>query len=238
MYEENLYEERKNLPRIIGLVRNSPSARAGLAKGDRIIEINGIPISSRPQARDLLSLLQRSENREANITVERGTRVIKISLNLEDYSYPYSREADRHLGIVFLGTGLRISYLEELRDIIESHKAKHVLFLSSALVKPTLEQCLGESRLFGGVRIDVGVPRNDFFGGNVFMGDLLVVQDFIDFIGEYLEKSKGRPDLIVIPSSPFNLGQWGRDLTGRVYLDIEREVGIPVELLECSTIYD
>jgi len=238
MYEENLYEGRKNVPRIIGTVRNSPAARAGLAKGDKILEINGIPVATRPQARDLLSLLKRSENREANVAVERAEHVLKLSLNLEDYSYPYSRETDRHLGIIFMGTGLRISYLEELRDIIDSHKAKQVLFLSSALVKPTFEQLLAESHLFGNVRMDVQVPRNNFFGGNVFMGDLLVVQDFIDFIEEYLEQNRVRPDLIVIPSSPFNLGQWGRDLTGRVYLDIERKVGIPVALLECGTIYD
>lgn len=240
MYEENLYEARKNRPCIIGLVRNSPAARAGLARGDKIMEINGIPIASRPQARDLLSVLQRSENREADLTVERGQSALKLSLNLGDFSYPYSRETDRHLGIIFMGTGLRISYLEELRDIIDSHKAKHVLFLSSALVKPTFEQCIAECQLFGDreLRIDVEVPRNNFFGGNVFMGDLLVVQDFIDFVEEYLDKNRVRPDLIVIPSSPFNLGQWGRDLTGRVYLDIERKVGIPVELLDCATIYD
>jgi len=238
MYEENLYEGRKNLPTVIGLVRNSPAVKAGLAKGDKILEVNGIPVASRPQARDLLSVIQRSDNREANVTVERDDQILKPSLNLEDYSYPYSRETDRHLGIIFMGTGLRIGYLEELRDIIDSHKAKYVLFLSSALVKPTFEQCLAQSQLFGNVRIDVQVPRNNFFGGNVFMGDLLVVQDFIDFIEEYLEQNRVRPDLIVIPSSPFNLGQWGRDLTGRVYLDIERAVEIPVELLECATIYD
>ncbi|MGB2854258.1 MAG: hypothetical protein WBC55_07400, partial [Dehalococcoidia bacterium] len=97
---------------------------------------------------------------------------------------------------------------------------------------------LAECHLFGNLRIDIGVPQNSFFGGNIFMGDLLVVQDFIDFIREYLKGNGGRPDLIVIPSSPFSLGGWGRDLTGRVYLDIEREVGIPVELLECGTVFD
>ncbi len=69
------------------------------------------------------------------------------------------------------------------------------------------------------------------------MGDLLVVQDFIDFIQEYLKEGE-RPDLVVIPSSPFHLNGWGRDLTGRVYLDIERETQIPVALLECDTIWD
>ncbi|TET37547.1 MAG: DUF512 domain-containing protein [Dehalococcoidia bacterium] len=238
MYEENLYEGRKNLPKVIAAVKNSPAAGAGLGMGDQILEINGISIASRPQARDLLFILQRSENREARLRVEREGRTLQLSLNLEDFSYPYSRESDNHLGIIFMGTGLRLSYLERLKEIIDSYKAKHVLFLSSILVKPTFEQCLAESHLFGDLRIDIQVLRNNFFGGNVFMGDLLVVQDFIDFIKEYLERNRVRPDLIVIPSSPFNLGQWGRDLTGRVYLEIEREVGIPVELLECASIYD
>ncbi len=67
----------------------------------------------------------------------------------------------------------------------------------------------------------------------------MVVQDFIDYIKEYIKINKGiKPDLVVIPSSPFNLSEWGRDLTGRVYLDIEKETGMPVELLGCATIYD
>lgn len=239
MYEENLYEERKNLPQIIGLVKNSPAQRAGLNRGDLILEINGISVPTRPQARDLLFMLQQSDNRQATIAVDREGKALELKLELDDFCYPYSRETDNHLGIIFMGTGLRLSYLEGLKEIVDAHKARHVLFLSSTLVKPTFEQCLTQSHLFDDprLRIDIQVPRNNFFGGNVFMGDLLLVQDFIDFIKEYLEKN-AKPDLIVIPSSPFNLGEWGRDLTGRVYLDIEREVGIPVELLQCATIYD
>jgi len=82
------------------------------------------------------------------------------------------------------------------------------------------------------------VPENRFFGGNIFMGDLLVVGDFIRCIEKHGAKEGGNPDLVVIPSSPFNLSQWGRDLTGRCYLDIERETGIPVALLPCDTIFD
>lgn len=240
MYEENLGRGRKNLPGIIGVVAGSPAQRAGCAHGDGIRAVNGIPVTSRPQARDLLSLLQRSSNRGAAITVERGGQVLELPLDLEDTSYPYDRETDTHLGVVFLGTGLRTSYLEQLKGLIERHGARRCLFLSSALVRPTFEQCLAESTLFAdpGLTIDVQVPPNRFFGGNVFMGDLLVVQDFIDFLKDYLARGGPRPDLVVIPSSPFNLGGWGRDLTGRVYLDIEREVGIPVALLECATIYD
>jgi len=239
MYEENLCEKRKNLPRIIGLVQNSPAARSGLKKGDTITKINTIPIKTRPQARDMLSMLQKGEYKEADLTIQREHRKLDIKINLGDFAYPFTREFDKHLGIIFMGTGLRISYIERLKEIIDEHKAKNVLFLSSTLVKPTFEQCLRESHLLSSsdLRINIEIPRNNYFGGNVFMGDLLVVQDFIDHIKEYLSREP-EPDLIVIPSSPFNLGNWKRDLTGRVYLDIEREVGIPVRLLECDTIYD
>lgn len=238
MYEENLYEKTKNVAKVIGVVKNSPAARSGLMKGDVIRKVGGVVVQSKPQARDLLSFLQRSDIREVTLVVGREGGSVEVPVNLEDFTYPYTRETDHHLGAVFVGTGLRLSYLESLRGLIDSRNAQHVLFLSSALVKPTFEQVLSESHLFGGVDVDIEVPRNTFFGGNVFMGDLLVVQDFVDCIKGYLERGAGRPDLVVIPSSPFSLGGWRRDLTGRVYLDIEREVGIPVELLECSPIFD
>jgi len=239
MYEENLYEKCKNLPRIIGLVRNSPVARSGLKRGDIMRRINNIQVKTRPQARDMLYMLQRSTQKTASFTVQRESQEIDLTVDLDNFDYPFSREFDRHLGVIFMGTGLRLSYIERLKEIMDENKAKNVLFLSSKLMKPTFEQCLRESHLFSSseLRINIEVPRNNYFGGNVFMGDLLVVQDFIDHIKNYL-KRQPEPDLIVIPSSPFTLGNWGRDLTGRVYLDIEREVRIPVRLLECKTIYD
>lgn len=239
MYEENLYEERKNLPRIIGLVQNSPAARSGLRKGDIITAINNIPVRTRPQARDMLSMLQKGEYKQADLTVGRGHQEFTVKINLNDFSYPFTRAFDKHVGIIFMGTGLRLSYIERLKEMIDEHRAKDVLFLSSTLVRPTFEQCLRESRLLGSadLKINIEVPQNSYFGGNIFMGDLLVVQDFIDCIKEYLLRAH-EPDLIVIPSSPFALGNWKRDLTGRVYLDIEREVGIPVRLLDCDIIYD
>ena len=61
------------------------------------------------------------------------------------------------------------SDIENLKEIIESHRAKRVLFLSSELVKPTFEQCLAESRLFGDsqLKINIEIPKNSFFGGNL-----------------------------------------------------------------------
>jgi hypothetical protein len=69
------------------------------------------------------------------------------------------------------------------------------------------------------------------------MGDLLVVQDFIEAIREYLRQNPP-PDLVVIPSSPFSLGSWKRDLEAREFAEIERTLGLPVALLDCEPIYD
>jgi len=111
------------------------------------------------------------------------------------------------------------------------------LFLSSTLVKPYFIENLKQIALPKEIEIQVIVPPNRFFGGNIFMGDLLVVDDFIEAIKEYLQRETA-PDLIVLPSTPFSLGDWRRDLTGRVYKEIERAVGIPVVLLDCEVIYD
>lgn len=240
LFEENIYEVRKNLPRIIGLVCNSPAARGGLLPGDLISSINRLAVRNKPQARDLLSLLQKSDTNLTTVGVERNGEMFQSNLNLHDFDYPYARETDSHLGIVFLGSGFRIGYIEKLRDIVRAREAKQVIILSSKLVKPTLEQCLSEAHLLGGGEITwhILVPENRFFRGNIIMGDLLVVQDFIDCITDFITRVNKKPDLAIIPSSPFNLNQWGRDLTGRVYLDIERCTGVHVELLPCATIYD
>lgn len=237
LYEETRHEEKFNLPTIVGLVKNSPAAISGLKPKDLILSIGGLKVSSRPQARDLLHLHHQSRSPSIALTLMRGKETVEIHLSPHHVRYPYTPETDHHLGIIFRGAGFRPGTLEDLQSLILAHGAKRVLLLSSRLVKPVLHQLLRESSLLGDIQIQVEVPQNRFFGGNIFMGDLLVVEDFIEAIREYLKKNPP-PDLIVIPSSPFSLGDWKRDLQGRVYSDIGRAVGIPVALLPCQPIYD
>lgn len=70
------------------------------------------------------------------------------------------------------------------------------------------------------------------------MGDLLVVQDFIDEVKRFVREERIYPDLVTIPSSPFHLSGWGRDLTGRIYLEIEQQTGIQVALMQCNPLFD
>ena len=237
LFDETKHEEKYNLPKVVGAVRNSPAANAGLKVGDLILSVGGLKVSSRPQARDLLHLHHQNRNPSVALFLQRAKEIIEIALPLDRFGYPYAPETDHHLGIIFMGAGFRPSVLEDLKALITAHGAKRVLLLSSRLVKPVFQQLLQESALFGGLRIEVEVPQNRYFGGNIMMGDLLVVQDLIEAIREYLKKN-APPDLVVIPSSPFSLGQWRRDLEGRVYTDIQRAVGLPVDLLDCEPIYD
>ncbi len=237
LFEETLHEKRFNLPAVTGVVKNSPAAHGGIQRGDLILSIGGLKISSRPQARDLLHLHHQDRTPSLSLSVQRGEEFLELNLLPGQHGYPYSPETDHHLGMIFMGAGFRPSLLEDLKALISNRHARNVLLLSSALVKPVFLQLLQESSLFGGVQIRVEVPENRYFGGNICMGDLLVVRDFIEVIREYLRKNPP-PDLVVIPSSPFSLGQWRRDLEGRVFTGIERSVGLPVALLDCEPIYD
>ena len=237
LFEETLHEKTFNLPRVVGVVKNSPAAASGLRPDDWVLSVGGLKISSRPQARDILRLYGQNGYPSVSLTVQRGKGPIDFQLFPDRFQYPYTPQTDHHLGIIFRGEGLRTGVLENLKSLIVAHRANRVLLLSSRLVKPVFEQLLQESSLFANIRVQVEVPQNRFFGGNIFMGDLLVVQDFVEAIRDYVKKNPP-PDLIVIPSSPFSLGHWGRDLEGRAYSDIERAVNLPVALLDCEPIYD
>jgi hypothetical protein len=237
LYEETRHEKRFNLPMAIGVVKNSPAALSGLKTGDLLLSVAGLKVASRPQARDLLHLHHQNRTPSLSLSAQRGREFVEMNLRPGQYGYPYAQETDHHWGMIFMGSGVRPSLLEDLKALISHHRAKNVLFLSSALVKPVFLQLLHESSLFGGIRIQVEVPENRYFGGNICMGDLLVVQDFIEAIREYLRQNPP-PDLVVIPSSPFSLGSWKRDLEAREFAEIERTLGLPVALLDCEPIYD
>ena len=206
--------------------------------GDRLVKINGLPLKNRPQARSLLTILHQSDLREASLSIQRDGTQLDLELNLSDFDYPYTPDTATHLGIIFPSSGIPQEWIERLKELISGREAKEVLMLSSSLVRPFMEKSLSQNGSLSGVKTHIRVPRNRYFGGNIHMGDLMVVEDFIDAIEEFMDSGEIEPDLVVIPSSPFHLSGWGRDLTGRVYLDIERVTGIPVALVECEPIFD
>jgi hypothetical protein len=70
-------------------------------------------------------------------------------------------------------------------------------------------------------------PHN-FWGGNIIVGDLHVVQDYVDHL-KTLARAGYVPDLVIIPNSFTD--SWGQDLLCTSYQEIERKARVPVELL-------
>ena len=238
LFEEYLNPEENDKPHLVGVIRNSPLAIAGICGNDQIIKINGIPVKSVNQARSLLTILHGSDLTQSSVTVLRNDEKIDTSVDFKNFKYPYQPVTATHLGAVFRTSGIPESWGELLWQTIENRCANSVLVMTSKLVRPSLEALLNRNGRFSGIDLHLWVPKNRYLGGNIFMGDLLVVEDFISAATEFMEEKKIHPDLIILPATPFRMSGWGRDLTGRVYLDIERHLSIPVALIECDPIFD
>jgi pyruvate-formate lyase-activating enzyme len=238
LFEDYEDPEKVNSTMVIGAVRNSPAACAGIERGDEILKINGLRVKSRHQARSLLTVLHTSTLKETSISIKRQDEMLDLPVNLSHHRYPYARQTATHLGIVFSSSGIPLEWAESLYKTIMACGARKVLVLTSLLVAPSFRKLLAGSMLPPDIEVHVRIPENRYWGGNIFMGDLLVVQDFIDEVKRFVREERIYPDLVTIPSSPFHLSGWGRDLTGRIYLEIEQQTGIQVALMQCNPLFD
>lgn len=231
------YMDPTNLPHVAGVVKGSPAARAGLRPGDRITAVGGLPC---PTSNHALTAIARAARRDAvEISWTRAETGEEASATLDDaagpFGYPYDslRELDGFkLGLILIDN-LKFSYMKEMRDIIDRHGARRVLLCTSELMRPIVARMIEQSGAFEGCDLALGVPENRFFGGAIVLGDLLVVDDYVAFIEEHLASGIPRPELVLIPSSPFSRGEWRRDLTGKPYTEIERRTGVRTELVYC-----
>ena len=73
--------------------------------------------------------------------------------------------------------------------------------------------------------IDLLVAENRFFGGSIIAAGLLTVSDIMD----RLRESSQSYDLLLLPGIIFD--NFGNDLSGRNYREIEEEAGVTVEII-------
>ncbi|MEW6187497.1 MAG: radical SAM protein [Thermodesulfobacteriota bacterium] len=238
LFEEYQTPEAVDQPRVIGVVPHSPAARAGVLPGDVIRAVKGLKVRNRPQALSLLKMIHNSDLEKCQITIERSESLLNLTMGPMGFHFPYDPLSIPFLGCIFPSTGIPLDWGEKIRKLVSENQAREVLVLTSTLIKPVLERRVLETPLPEEVHLYLRIPANRYLGGNIFMGDLLVVEDFIEEVRSFIREGRTLPDLILIPSSPFHLSGWGRDLTGRVYKDIEKVTGIPVVLVECDPIFD
>lgn len=226
MFAQYHFYEQVDAPLVIGAIKNSPAYRGGIKAGDLIKEIDGNKIDSVENAYAELKNKDR-----VFLKILRDGSIIGLELEREiNGPYPYCHDEFNALNPFGVLLPKRFMSHEDIKDIgryIDFHGARRVVILASARARPIIKYLLRKYHIPSqkGIDIQIAVPKNFFFGGNIDSADLLVSQDYIRAI----KSLKYRPDLALLPASPFN--RWGRDLVGGLNLEIERKTGVPVEFI-------
>jgi hypothetical protein len=230
-YEEVLLEQWGTEPRVLGTVRNSPARALGLGWGDVITRVGERTVFFRDQLKAVFDASYRSGLEGVSLEWSRDGDCVQATLGPASAgSYPYGPFYP--MGGLVVSDGISTAHLAYVARLVQTHQAREVLLLSSRLMEPLARNLLRAWQLLPpGTKVTVVPVPNSFFGGNVFVGDLLVVADYVRLLRSWVARNGG-PDLVLIPSSPFT--DWGRDLVGQSHLEISRATGLPVELIPVS----
>lgn len=227
-------------PLVEGVIRRSPAALAGLRLGDRLTAVDDTEVVSRAHAGSLLD--RAAQRRAVDVEVERAGRRLRMHLDepaAGEDAYPYRPKGYAGLdfpgmrfGLVLPGS-FRLQYVKQIHEAIQGRTALRTVVLASPHYRELVGGLLAKLPLPEGASVEVLVPENRFFGGDVDVGDLWVLEDVAAAVREHAE-AHGSPDLLILPSS--FLSRWGRDLAGVAYTELERELGIDIALIACERV--
>jgi hypothetical protein len=223
-----------------GVVRRSPAADSGVKLGDRIAAVDGKPVVSRTHG---ASLLDRAVSAgAAEIVVLREGEELTFVLREPEAgvdAYPYQPRGYARLdfpgmrfGIVLPGS-FHLQYVKQIYAAIGRRGAGRTLVLASPFFRDLVADLTAGLPLPEGATLDVLAPENRYFGGDVTIGDLWVLEDIAAAVRDYAG-SHDRPDLVILPGS--FLSRWRRDLLGVPYTELQRSLGIEVALVACERI--
>ncbi|MDR5759692.1 PDZ domain-containing protein [Caballeronia sp. LZ035] len=241
LFEEQVTQTELGAAKITGVIPNSPAWLAGIEVDDVIERVNGRRVLSRPQCESLLALCRESEPCEVSLQLRRGDDRIEISISeshceLRDdyiYGFPYN---DR-FGIYLIAGSIPAAALDQIFKYIEFYRARKIILITSHVVAPLLAKLLEDYRFrleCHEVSIDLIIPENRFYGGNIVLGDLFVVEDIASAIQRHLKDANETPELVLVPSASFNYGGWWRDIKGQPFLFLQKMFNFPVHPVVAS----
>ncbi len=240
------------VPRVAGVIRNSPAARAGIRRGDILMTVNGHALRSRMHAKRLLREEGVRSQGVVQVTLSRGDETQNFTLDdrssPNDDLYPYKpagylapSAGDESYGSLFglfLNDDLDPDDLLTAVDRAHARGAKTVVILTSKLVEGVVARYYTENPTLAAASADLDLiivsPRHAFWGGNITVGDLYLCQDYIACLERVAARLGRPPDLALIPCT-FSPNHW-TDLAGVPYSEIELRTGVPVELVPCRRI--
>lgn len=234
-YDRPTYE-----PVLAGTIKGSPAWAAGLRAGDVLTQVDGRPAPTANHALTAVARARKRGERRLGLRYRPGGTGGERAVTLDEDDGPFGYPYDDMIGFkgfewgLLLVENLKFDTLRQMRASIDRRGARSVVVCSSELMRPIVQRMIDASGAFDDVDLRLVVPPNRFFGGSVVLGDLLVVDDYVEFLTSDGVREAGPIDLVLIPSSPFSLGGWQRDLTGRPWTDIERRTRLPVELIKLA----
>jgi MoaA/NifB/PqqE/SkfB family radical SAM enzyme len=197
-------------PIITGVIKGSKAEAAGLRRGQMIISINGLTPFSRVEAFRLLS--------------EPGKYEIRVTGGGTEHIIILEICPGEKSGLV-MDYDLPLSLITELFNL--GKKAENMLVLASEWGEPLLREALHKT-MRPGINITIVPVPNRTFGGTIKSAGLLLVEDFLKVIEDYVQDQE-KPDLLVLPGLAFD--ERGRDLRGRNYQDLVERTGCRVVLV-------
>ncbi len=234
--------DRDATPVIDGLFRDSVARKAGLRIGDAVLEVDGREVFTKT---DVIRLLEKAQTaaRASHLRVRRNgatfTAVLAPGGGAGAPEFPSPDDAIRRPAYgVFMNQGLEIDGLAWIRRHLAQHRrGVRALLFTTPLAHPHVQQLVSRFRSFGGPHdVRFTMAEHEFWGGNIKIGDLHVVSDYVRHIERVLQTG-WRPDVAFIPAS-FLSGRWGLDMTGTSYRRIERETGVRTLLVPVTRIME
>jgi len=180
------------IPRIYGVMRDTPAYRAGLGIGDIVQAVNGRKPRTRVEAFSLAKAAQNPVILFKRAGAESAAILKKARGEAPGFVVSFDFDPER---------------LDSLAAAIRRHRAQNPQFIASRLGAPLVEQA---ALLLGYSKSAVTVADNHFFGGSIRTAGLLTVSDLL--MAAHSVQKRRNVDLLLFPREAFD--HTGRDLRG------------------------
>lgn len=236
LFETNILGDKPNTGKVIGITEGSPAYYSGLQVNDVITKVESRNIHSLRELDTILKVRHQARYENTNLTVLRGGRELEVNVSINlSYRKGYHSQPPFNdlLGIHVISQGLALSDIVKISDAANRHQANVVAINTSVIVLPSLIDALQKwASVFDGLDIELipFVANNEYYGGNICISELNTVSDLELGIDSLLNRGL-KPDLILIPSPPFNPSGWMRDIRGIPFTRLKYKYNFVIEPL-------
>jgi wyosine [tRNA(Phe)-imidazoG37] synthetase (radical SAM superfamily) len=177
---------------VLGVIRGSSAARAGLCPGDLVVEVDGVRVETSADAHSRMT-----NAASPRVTVRRGGDPVEVQLQKPSGRPPGAVMRDDMSG----------ARLKKVVERLRAHAGRSALMVSEFAA--SFWEDVVASR--GLDRCRVFTVRAELFGGNIRCAGLLTVGDFTRATRDEHFR-EWAPGLVLLPKEPFDPA--GRDLVG------------------------